>query len=52
MKEVMLMFLKKFSPSVMEEKMIVNLIKLISELIRLISSIINLVVFLLKNKNK
>lgn len=44
------MFYKK-SPSIMEEKMIVNIIKLISESIRLISFLINLL-FVIKNKRK
>ena len=45
------MFYKK-SPSIMEEKMIVNIIKLISEAIRLISFIINLLLVFIKNKRK
>lgn len=45
------MFYKR-SPSIMEEKMIVNIIKLISEAIRLISFIINLLLVFIKNKRK
>jgi hypothetical protein len=45
------MFYKR-SPSIMEEKMIVNIIKLISEAIRLISFIINLLHVFIKNKRK
>lgn len=45
------MFYKR-SPSIMEEKMIVNIIKIISEAIRLISFIINLLLVFIKNKRK
>ena len=45
------MFYKR-SPSIMEEKMIVNIIKLISEAIRLISFIINLLLVFIKNKRE
>ena len=45
------MFYKR-SPSIMDEKMIVNIIKLISEAIRLISFIINLLLVFIKNKRE